>query len=339
VSEYGVRAAATLTFAALVLTSCGGVPSAPPGITLPAPGASTAAELPLPTATPTSAGCGALDATELKVGTSENFVSYAGVPRRYLLHIPDGYRVGTPTSVVLTMHGLASNAAEQMYLTDIARNADLHDYIVIAPEALNGAWSLPTGETSPITSSEFGYIDKVIADVGSRLCIDPARIYASGMSMGSAMALALACAPERRFAAFGGVGFAFYRAVCDPTPPAPLIYFHGTADPIVSFEGGLIRGYPTSSVPTVMGDWARHNGCTDEPAVESLADVVLTEWRDCNQGAAVDFYQINGGGHTWPGAPTFVADFIASRFGYTSDTVNATEQMWQFFSQYSLPAN
>jgi len=337
VSELGVRTLVAIVVATLTLSSCGVLSSTTPTVNVPGTGASEAAELDLPEAKPTSLGCGTLVARELAEGTSEQFVTYNEVPRRYLLHIPDDYRVGTPTSVVVTMHGLASNATEQMYLTDIARNADLNDYIVIAPEATDGVWSLPTADGSPVTSADFGYIDAVIADVGSQLCIDPSRIYASGMSMGSAMALALACAPERRFAAFGGVGFSFYRAVCDPTPPAPLIYFHGTADPIVPFEGGLIRGYPTAATPSVMGDWALHNGCAQPPAVEQIADVVLTEWTRCRQGADVDFFQINGGGHTWPGAPEFVADFLAGRFGYTTDTVDATALMWDFFSKYSLP--
>lgn len=338
VSELVVRSLVGLIVATLALSSCGAFTGAPPTINVQASGASDAAELELPAASPTSAGCGDLESSELVEGTSEQIVTYDQVPRRYLLHIPDDYRVGTPTSVVVTMHGLASNATEQMYLTDIARNADLNDYIVIAPEATDGVWSLPSADGGPVTSRDIGYIDAVIADVGSRLCIDPARVYASGMSMGSAMALALACAPERRFAAFGGVGFAFYRAVCDPTPPAPLIYFHGTADPIVPFEGGLIRGAPTSTTLTVMGDWAQHNGCTAPPVTTEIADVELTEWTSCRQGADVDFYQINGGGHTWPGAPEFVADYLADRFGYTTDTVDATELMWDFFSRHTLPS-
>jgi len=224
-----------------------------------------------------------------------------------------------------------------LLLTGITANADLHDYVVIAPEASGGIWNLPVDSNSSVSTSEFAYLDAVLADAGSQLCLDPTRQYASGMSMGSAMALALACAPERKFAAFGGVGASFYRAVCDATPPAPLIYFHGTADPIVPHAGGLAQGVPVASVPTIMADWAKHNGCSPEPVAQQSNDVEAVQWQQCRLGADVDYYEVLDGGHTWPGAPDYVADAIEPRFGSTTDTVDATELMWEFFSRFTLP--
>lgn len=321
-------------FSALTLAGCG-VAGSPAGLDIPAPAASEAAELVLPTTSPSTQGCGSSDAVQ--IGTSEKFVNYAGVDRRYLVHIPDGYQAGVPTPVVVTMHGLGSNAAQQLFLTGITTNANVHNYIVVAPEATNGVWSLPPDDGSPVNSPEFGYIDAVLADMGNSLCLDPARQYASGMSMGSAMALALACSPERQFAAFGGVGASFYRSVCDATPPAPLIYFHGTADPVVPHSGGASRGMPVSSVPTIMADWAKHNGCRNEPDTEQIDDVVFSEWTQCKLSADVDYYEVIDGGHTWPGATDFVADTLEPRFGTTTTTVDATELMWQFFSRYTMP--
>lgn len=328
-----MRALVTLV-SVFALAGCG-VANSPTGLDIPAPAASEAAELVLPTTSPSTQGCG--NSQPVQIGTSEKFVNYSGVDRRYLVHIPDGYRAGVPTPVVVTMHGLGSNAAQQLFLTGITANADLHEYIVVAPEATNGVWSLPLDDGSPVTSSEFGYLDAVLADVGNSLCLDPARQYASGMSMGSAMSLALACSPTRQFAAFGGVGASFYRSACDATPPAPLIYFHGTADPVVPHNGGITRGVPVASVPTVMSDWAKHNGCSAEPSTEQIDDVVFSEWTQCKLNADVDYYEVVDGGHTWPGASQFVADAIAPRFGETTTTVDATELMWQFFSRYTLP--
>ena len=81
------------------------------------------------------------------------------------------------------------------------------------------------------------------------------------------MTFALACAPKQSFAAFGGVGASFYRPVCNAAPPAPIIYFHGTADPVVPYEGGRVAGSPARSITARvtaanqnMADWANHNG-------------------------------------------------------------------------------
>lgn len=324
-----------VALSAMVLAGCGFVET-PSALDLPAPAASKAARLDLPTAAPTTAGCGIGE--PVAAGTSARFVNHEGVDRRYLLHVPDGYRPGVPTPAVVSMHGLGSNADEQMLLTGIAANADQHGYVVIAPEASGGIWNLPVDNDTSVDSPEFQYLDAVLADAGAQLCLDPARQYASGMSMGSAMALALACAPDRKFAAFGGVGASFYRAVCDATPPAPLIYFHGTDDPIVPHAGGLAQGVPVASVPTVMADWAKHNGCSPDPTSERTGDVDAVQWQQCRLGADVDYYEVLGGGHTWPGAPSYVADAIEPRFGITSESVDATEAMWAFFSRFTLPS-
>ena len=60
----------------------------------------------------------------------------------------------------------------------------------------------------------------------------------------------------------------FYRPVCNAAPPAPIIYFHGTADPVVPYEGGKVAGSPARSITARvtaanqnMADWANHNGC------------------------------------------------------------------------------
>jgi len=49
--------------------------------------------------------------------------------------------------------------------------------------------------------------------------------------------------------------------------------------------------------------------------------------------AEVVFYTIAGGGHTWPGGRP-LPEWIA---GYTNMDINASETMWEFFQQYTLP--
>ena len=57
-------------------------------------------------------------------------------------------------------------------------------------------------------------------------------------------------------------------------------------------------------------------------------------YTDCRDGAEVIFYSIAGGGHTWPGGnplPSWIT-------GETNMDISATETIWQFFRQYTLPA-
>lgn len=276
-------------------------------------------------------------------GSSSETLKVDGKQREYSINIPPGYDGVQALPLVMNFHGRGSNAMQQLLLTGFDTSSDQNNFILVTPNAINGLWDLPVIPGRATTDTT--YTTELLTALGQRLCVDRTRLYAAGMSLGSAMTLALACAPKQSFAAFGGVGASFYRPACDASPPAPLIYFHGTADPIVPFEGGKVAGSPKGSVTARvasanqnMADWANHNSCNPTPTVNDLGDTARTIWSDCKNNANVDYYQVNGGGHTWPGANQLVADFTEDRLGKTTQTIDATQLMWEFFTQYQLPS-
>ena len=294
------------------------------------------------TASPSGSTACATDDLLAPPGTSTQTINVGGEPRTYMLHVPPSYQVGTPTPLVMAFHGMGSNANQQLLLTGMTTTSDTHGFILVAPEARSGQWQLPTGaETAADTAAnaDFAYLTAMATDLNDMVCIDRTRQYASGMSLGSALTLVLACAPNRTFAAFGGVGAAFYSPACDNAPPAPLIYFHGTADAVVPIAGGLAPlGQTVAAIPDSMSAWAAHNDCTAVTQSSIGTDVTLTAWTACANDADVDFYAVTGGGHTWPGSDPGVAAYVADRLGYTTQSVDASELMWEFFSRYQLPA-
>lgn len=276
-------------------------------------------------------------------GSSTAKLTVNGKQRDYSINLPPGYDGSKALPMVLTFHGRGSNASQQLLLTSLDTVSDKNDFILVAPNAIGGQWALPLIPGK--ATSDTTFITELVTALTQRLCVDATRLYASGMSLGSAMTFALACAPKQSFAAFGGVGASFYRPVCNAAPPAPLIYFHGTADPIVPFGGGKVSGSPSGSITARvsganenMADWAKHNGCTTDPTVSDIGDTTLTVWSSCKNNASVDYYRVNGGGHTWPGASQLVADFTEQSLGKTTQAVDASELMWEFFSKYQLPA-
>jgi polyhydroxybutyrate depolymerase len=58
-------------------------------------------------------------------------------------------------------------------------------------------------------------------------------------------------------------------------------------------------------------------------------DVVLESYGDCEDGADVQLYVVEGGGHVWPGGRIDVPGL-----GYTTHSVSATELSWQFFAAH-----
>jgi polyhydroxybutyrate depolymerase len=127
---------------------------------------------------------------------------------------------------------------------------------------------------------------------------------------------------------------------------------HGTADPILFFNGGVgpIGGTTTTGgattttappdldgpgYPANAAAWAADNGCAPDPVDTPITDEVLHRVYDCPRGADVEFFIVLGGGHAWPGSAFSAA--IAAVVGYTTMDIHASEEAWAFFEQFHLP--
>lgn len=266
-------------------------------------------------------------------GTAPRRLMVGGVERSYLLHVPPGYDGSVATPLVLTLHGLGSTAERQLSYTRWPDTADVEGALVAAPQAQGQPtrWDVLAPLTDPASDGRF--VLDLVAELQVSLCLDADRVYLDGMSLGSAVTQLLACRGDGTFAAFGGVAVAVRPPdpTCDGSPPAPLRYFHGTADPIVPFAGGRSIQASVRPAEEVMADWAAANGCATGPIDDAVGEaVVRRSWTDCEAGADVVFDIIDGGGHTWPGS-THAAAAVPEAFGATTDEVDATAELWAFY--------
>jgi len=69
-----------------------------------------------------------------------------------------------------------------------------------------------------------------------------------------------------------------------------------------------------------------------DAGIEIEPDVTIRRWRGPQPACDVDFYRIDGGGHTWPGSPQTLPRFL---FGSTSQTISATRVIWDFLAAHS----
>jgi polyhydroxybutyrate depolymerase len=269
-----------------------------------------------------------------------SFVS-SGVEREYLLHVPGSYDRGKPAPLVISMHGGALWPAAQREISQWNRVADAHGFIVVYPSAVSGhgprAWRAGGG---PGLMRDVMFISELIDTLRAAYNIDSARIYANGLSNGGGMTFVLSCALSDRIAAVGLVAPAIFLpwSACTDRRAVPMIAFHGTADGAVPYHGGQSWVAPASfpDIPAWMRKWAERNRCGPNPIDSAVAaDVTRREYTGCADGAAVVLYTVLEGGHTWPGGGPLPEWFV----GTTSNSIDATDQMWSFFSEHQLLKN
>jgi polyhydroxybutyrate depolymerase len=265
--------------------------------------------------------------------------SYRG--RDYLLYVPQSYDAAEPTPLVISLHGAAASPAQQMNLSRWNRLADNDGFIVAYPAGTGFPRSWQTFDPDEQLEREVGFISGLIDTLQSAYNIDPARIYANGMSNGGGMAFVLSCMLPERIAAVGVVAPAqtLPPGWCANRRPVPVIAFHGDADPIVLYAGGTMGG-PFSPVRPVfpavrdwVARWGRRNRCAPSSVASAVtSDVTRLEYPGCANDAAVVLFTIHGGGHTWPGGEPLPEWFV----GRTSRSIDATRQMWAFFQEHPL---
>ncbi len=215
--------------------------------------------------------------------------------------------------------------------------ADENGILVVYPAGTgNGpkTWFMQ-GRRTPSRMPDVLFLSQLIDSLEASHNVDPARIYADGLSNGGGMAFAMACALPDRIAAVGMVSAA--RSLdwtgCAGSRPVPVIAFHGTADPVVPYQGGATPVGPDvfPSVPAFTDEWARRNRCEPDPIESAGApDVTRLEYTGCAEDAGVVLYTVKGGGHQWPGGRR-LPEFLVGPY---TRTVDATRLMWAFFRDH-----
>ena len=114
---------------------------------------------------------------------------------------------GEPAPLVISMHGGGGWPAHQRDVSGWNRLAESHGFIVVYPAGSGAprAWSVDHG-TGLLDDVRF--ISELIDTLEAAYNIDPARIYADGLSNGAGMAFVLSCTLSDRIAAVGMVAAA-----------------------------------------------------------------------------------------------------------------------------------
>jgi polyhydroxybutyrate depolymerase len=257
-------------------------------------------------------------------GNQRITLTHDGIERVYEVHVPPSYTGTTAVPLVMTIHGAHNTIAMVRGWSQMDPVADENGFVVVYPQGVdcwNSGFVLPGCMAA---DDDVGFLTSVVADVQSHACIDPKRVYATGISNGAMMAQKLGCDEADVFAAVGGIAGP-NGGGCNPSRAISVVYMHGTEDSTVGYS---------SAQPTATG-WATRNDCESTPVeTYNMGSTQCDTYQGCRDGVEVVFCTITGMGHCWPedsrcgpgGGPDFaVTDFKASPF------------MWEFFERHPLP--
>jgi polyhydroxybutyrate depolymerase len=287
--------------------------------------------------------------------TTDETVEHGGRTRTFRLHVPPGLDDrGAP--LVIQFHGGGGAGRGIDRLTRFHDLADRERFVVAAPSGVARNWNdgriAPRMRAAMEGVDDVGFVALLIDTIAARTPIDRHRVYAVGISNGAMMTGRLACQLSERIAAIGqvaGTAPADAAQWCHPGRPVPVMQIHGTADPLVPYEGGPIGGHRRhghrrhggrlEGRGVVMGvdAWASlwvANTNADGPAVTSVGDdVSVRTWRGTARQSDIEFWRVENGGHTWPGGAQYLPERV---IGSTSKTFDATPTIWRFLSAHAL---
>jgi polyhydroxybutyrate depolymerase len=279
-------------------------------------------------------------------------IDVAGRTRTYYLHVPSSLPNKEPRPLVLVLHGGFLDGVDMRWLTRFDRLADREGLLVAYPNGVGLHWNdgrePSTSKAHQEQIDDVGFMSALIDAIGAEHPVDVKRVFATGLSNGAILSHYLAARLSGRIAAIapvvGGIAERFAPEF-RPTEPVSVFVIQGTADPLVPFGGGYVMpGQRGRVLPTTntLELWVQSNGCAQEATVTDFPDrdptdgcrVKSSRWPGGRNGSEVLFYQVEGGGHTWPGGPQYLPERVV---GKVCRDFDATETMWQFFQGHARP--
>lgn len=285
------------------------------------------------------------------VAARSRSVQVGGLTRSYLLHTPSSMPAGRPAPLVVVFHGGGGSPSGMDRLTRFSALADREGFLVAYPESSGFQWN--DGRVTAASGAgpqidDVGFVAAMIDAIGRERPLGLRRIYATGMSNGAIFSHYVGARLSARIAGIaavaGGTADPFHRTF-RPERPVSVLIIHGTKDPQIPYAGGDIQGgllgriLPTEEAVRL---WGARNGAAQAPASEELSAasaercggrrVIYSRGRD---GTKAVLIRLEGGGHTWPGAPP---GYLPERqFGRLCRDFDATAVIWEFFKAHPKP--
>ncbi len=250
-------------------------------------------------------------------------VEFVGGERPARLVIPPEWEPdGDPMPLVVLLHGYsASGELQDVYLGVSATGRDL-GYLTLTPNGTpdtvgNLFWNA-TRARLPVDDA--AYLSTLIDEVIAGYNADAARVYIVGHSNGGFMANKLACDLPDRIAGIAAIAGGIFGADNACVEPMRVLVIQGTDDDTVPYDGGVFLGSQILGADETADRWLEAGGCPAASVQEGPFDfdllvegdeTTITKWTECQPGAAVELWRMEGSGHV----PGFRLEFRRALMG------------------------
>jgi len=277
----------------------------------------------------------------IKKETVYSEFKHQGFDRSYLVHTPLNYDSTKSYPLIFVLHGITSRAKAIAGFSRFNEMADKKEFIVCYPQGYKRSWGIPVevGPAPKAGINDLTFFDRLIDTLCINYAIDSARIFSCGISNGGFMSATLACNMPEQIAGIALVCSNMFAPPDEYYPadkPMPVLMIAGRDDPILPYNGGPFgESYRFLGFESTVDYWCEKN------SYPNLVDTVIIDNdtrdktyvvrrynADSDNPNKVEIYDIEGGGHAWPGRGKDWKTFI---FGKISNEIDATEIIADFF--------
>ncbi len=285
----------------------------------------------------------------IKPGETTSRITVDNISRTFIVYVPESYSPTKKSPLIFLLHGGGANAQSMLNISngeDFKSISERDNVLLAVPQGVDKSWNDGRGtKANKQGADDVKFISSLIDYMESHYSVDASRIYATGISNGGFMTSRIGCEIGNKFAAIAAVAATMgvdtpYNS-CKPGFALPVMYIHGTSDPIVPFNGGTKTiGAEGAFVShqQVIDKWIAIDHCNAKPVITHLPNttfdgttITKEEYSGGKDGTEVVSYVIENGGHTWPGGKQYLPKMMIGR---VSRDMNGCDVIWDFFKQH-----